>query len=68
MIGDEVLCKSWPGGEVTLLIDWMNVEGAGLKYSAWRNRANSCLVLFICTMPLAACDGGRVGVSGMSNR
>ena len=53
---------------MTLLIDWMNVEGAGLKYSARRNWANYFLVLFIYTMALAAFAGGRVGVSGMSHR
>ena len=40
MLGDEVLCKSWPSGEVTFLIDRINVEGAGLKHAAWRNWAN----------------------------
>ena len=68
MIGDEFLCKSWTGGEVTLLIAWTNVEGAGLKHAVWRDWANYFLVLFICTMTLAACACGRIGVSGMFHR
>ena len=46
----------------------MNVEGAGIKHSAWMNWDNYFLVLFIRTMTLAACAGGKVGVSGMSHR
>ena len=68
MLGDEVLCKSWPGGEVTLFIARMNAEGAGLKYASWNNWANSFLVLFIWTIALTGCDVGLVGVSGMSHR
>ena len=68
MLGDEVLCKYWPGGEVTLFIAWMNVEGVGLKHAAWRNWANSFLVLFIWTVAFDACGGGRVGISEVSHR
>ena len=46
----------------------MNIEGVGLKNAAWRNWANYLLVLFFYTMALAACVGGRVGVSGVSHR
>ena len=46
----------------------MNVQGAGIKYAAWRNWANSFLVLLIYTVSLAACDGGLVGVSVMCQR
>ena len=67
MLGDEVLCKSWPGGEVTLFISWMNVEGTGLKHAAWSKWANYFLVLFIWTIALAAFYGLLVGVSGMSH-
>ena len=47
MFGDEVLCKYFPVGEVKNFIAWMNVEGVGINHGAWRNWANSLLVLFI---------------------
>ena len=53
---------------LTFLISWKNVEGEGLNHAAWRNWANYVLVLFICTMTLAACACGRIGVSGMFHR
>ena len=67
MLGDEVVCKYWPGGELTLFIDGMNVEGAGPKHAAWRNWANYVLVLLIWTIELDSCDRGLVGASGISH-
>ena len=46
----------------------MNVEGAGIKRAVWSNWVNYFLVLFICTVELAACDVRRVGVNDMSHR
>ena len=34
-----------------------NVEDAGLNHTAWRNRDNYFLVLFIWKIELDACDG-----------
>ena len=54
---DEVLCQSWPGGELTIFISRMNVEGAELKHAVLRNWSNYFLVFFICIIALTACDG-----------
>ena len=50
------------------LIDRINVEGVGIKHAAWRNWANYCFVLLICTMKLSECAYGWVSESGMSHK
>ena len=68
MIGDELLCQSWTGGEVDFFIDSMNVEGVGLKHGAWRDWANNCFVFFIWTIALYECLGWLSGVNAISQR
>ena len=57
MLGDELLCQYWSGGEVVIYIDLMNLEGARLKQAAWRDWANYFLILFISTLARADCVG-----------
>ena len=50
MLGDELLCQSWLGGDVEIFIGSMNVECTGIKHAAWRNWGKYFLVLFIWTI------------------